>query len=125
MSRLRGAMRASTLRAPAPGAVLAGLDSFAAHMDDVAGASVFYGLLEVGTGRLTYAAAGHPAPLVVRPDGGTEFLPITPRPPLGTVPDAGVEVREHLLEEGATLVLFSDGAVAGSGDGPVHGLNRL
>ena len=125
MSRLRGAMRASTLRDPEPEVVLAGLDTFAAQMDDVEGASVFYGLLEVATGRLTYAAAGHPAPLVVQPDGSTEFLPITPRPPLGTVPDAGAEVREHVLEQGATLVLFSDGAVAGSPDGPASGLARL
>jgi anti-anti-sigma factor len=125
MSRLRGAMRASTLRDPSPGVVLAGLDTFAAQMDDVEGASVFYGLLDVATGRLSYAAAGHPAPLVVQPDGSTEFLPVTPRPPLGTVPDAGAEVREHVLDQGATLVLFSDGAVAGSADGPVHGLARL
>ena len=125
MSRLRGAMRASTLRDPSPAAVLAGLDSFAAQMEDVEGASVFYGLLEVATGRLTYAAAGHPAPLVVQPDGSTGFLPITPRPPLGTVPDARVEVREHLLDEGATIVLFSDGAVAGAADGPAQGLARL
>ena len=49
--------------------VLAALDAFAAQMDDVEGASVFYGVLDAGTGRLAYTAAGHPAPLVVHADG--------------------------------------------------------
>jgi anti-anti-sigma factor len=125
MSRLRGALRSSTLRDPSPAAVLAGLDGVAAQMDDVAGASIFYGLLDVGTGRLSYAVAGHPPPLVVHADGTTTFLPVSPRPPLGTVPDAGTVVREHVLELGDTVVLFSDGALAGSPLGPAHGLARL
>jgi anti-anti-sigma factor len=125
MGRLRGALRSTTLRDPSPAAVLAGLDGVAAQMEDVAGASVFYGLLDVGTGRLSYAVAGHPPPLIVHEDGTTAFLPVSPRPPLGTVPDAGTEVREHVLELGDTVVLFSDGAVAGAPEGPAHGLARL
>jgi anti-anti-sigma factor len=125
MSRLRGALRATILRDPAPAAVISALDSFAAQMEDVEGASVFYGLLDVGSGRFTYAAAGHPAPLLVHPDGETSFLPLTARPPLGSVPGSTTTVREQVLEEGATLVLYSDGAVAGSPDGPVVGLSRL
>src|SRR5688500_7867540 len=74
MSRLRGAMRSSALRDPSPRAVLRALDAFAAEMDDVEGASVCYGVLDVGTGRLVYGAAGHPAPLIVHADGSTEFL---------------------------------------------------
>jgi len=125
MSRLRGALRSTTLRDPAPAAVLAALDGFAAQMEDVEGASVFYGLLDVGTGRLSYAVAGHPAPLVVGPDGSTSLLPVRPRPPLGSLPGTETVVEEHVLEEGATLVLFSDGATAGTPDGPGHGLRRL
>ena len=56
--------------------MLAALDAFAAQMDDVEGASVFYGVLDAGTGTLTYAAAGHPPPLVVHADGRTSFLPV-------------------------------------------------
>src|SRR4051812_23131306 len=110
MSRLRGAMRSTALRDPSPAAVLAALDGFAAQMDDVEGASVFYGLLDIGTGRFAYAVAGPPAPLVLHADGGTSFLPVPPRPPLGAAPDAGIAVHEDVLEQGATLILFSDGA---------------
>ena len=122
MSRLRGAMRSSALVDPSPLAVLDALDAFAAVMDDVEGASVCYGVLDAGTGRLVYSAAGHPAPLVVHADGRTEFLPLAARAPLGSLPGSVTEVREHVLGQGATLVLFSNGAVLGA---PDEALDRL
>ncbi len=125
MSRLRGAMRSVALRDPSPAAVVAALDAFAGQMDDVEGASVFYGVLEAATGRLTYAAAGHPAPLLVQADGSAEFLPLTPRPPLGSLPGAPTVAAAAQLPQGATLVLFSDGAVATSGSLSAEGLDRL
>jgi anti-sigma regulatory factor (Ser/Thr protein kinase)/anti-anti-sigma regulatory factor len=125
MSRLRGAMRSTALRDPSPRTVLAALDAFAAEMDDVEGASVFYGVLDAGTGSLTYGAAGHPPPLVVHADGRTSFLPGTPRPPLGSLPDVKTEIAEHVLEQGDTLVLFSNGAIAGSAPVPGEALQRL
>ena len=125
MSRLRGAMRSLALRDPSPAAVVAALDVFAGQMDDVEGASVFYGVLEAATGRLTYAAAGHPAPLLVRADGSAEFLPLDPRPPLGSLPGAPSVAATEVLPQGATLVLFSDGAVATSGSLSAEGLDRL
>jgi anti-anti-sigma factor len=125
MSRLRGAMRASALSDPSPGAVLVALDAFAAQMEDVEGASVCYAVLDAATGRLSYAAAGHPAPLVVGADGTARALPVVPRPPLGSVPGSVTEVLEHRLEQGATLVLVSDGAVVGALPGPEDALERL
>jgi anti-anti-sigma factor len=125
MSRLRGAMRSTALRDPSPRVVLAALDAFAAQMDDVEGASVFYGVLDVGTGVLTYGAAGHPPPLVVHADGRTSFLQGTPRPPLGSLPDVTTEISEQVLEQGATLVLFSNGAITGGAPAPDEALSRL
>jgi len=125
MSRLRGAMRSTALRDPAPPAVLADLDAFAAPMDDVEGASVFYGVLDSATGVLTYTTAGHPAPLVVGSDGSASFLPVTPRPPLGSMPDSGTPVHEFVVEQGATLVLFSNGALAGAGSDWSDASDRL
>ncbi len=125
MSRLRGAMRSSALRDPAPAAVLAALDDFAAQMDDVQGASVFYAVLDAATGALTFAAAGHPPPLLVDADGGSTYLPVTARPPLGTLPGAATPVARAQLEPGDTLVLYSDGAVAAAGPPPSQGLERL
>ncbi|RFU19559.1 SpoIIE family protein phosphatase [Geodermatophilus marinus] len=125
MSRLRGAMRSAALRDPTPAAVIGALDAFAAQMEDVEGASVFYGLLEAGTGRLVYAAAGHPTPLVVHPDGRSAPLPLVARPPLGSVPGVPTVVSTAVLEPGATLVLYSDGALATAGQHPADSMARL
>jgi anti-anti-sigma factor len=62
---------------------------------------------------------------VVHADGSTTFLPVTPRPPLGSLPGVVTDVAEHVLEQGATLVLFSNGAVAGAGPEPDEALQRL
>jgi serine phosphatase RsbU (regulator of sigma subunit)/anti-sigma regulatory factor (Ser/Thr protein kinase)/anti-anti-sigma regulatory factor len=124
MSRLRGAMRSSAQRDPSPAAVVGALDAFAAAMDDVEGASVFYGVLDVADGDLVYTAAGHPAPLVVRADGTADVLPVVPRPPLGSLPEAGLPIGRARLGQGETLVLYSDGALAPAG-GPTVGLARL
>ena len=124
MSRLRGAMRSSALQDPSPAAVLQSLDALAAQMDDVEGASVFYGVLDASSGELTYTAAGHPAPLIAHADGTTSFLPVTPRPPLGSLPGSPAPVHERVLAPGETLVLFSNGAVAGTDD-PALALHRL
>jgi anti-sigma regulatory factor (Ser/Thr protein kinase)/anti-anti-sigma regulatory factor len=125
MSRLRGALRSTALRDPAPGSVLAALDEFATQMDDVEGASVFYAVLDAATGELSYTGAGHPAPLIVHSDGSTSFLPLTPRPPLGSIPQSGRPVRTARIEQGCTLVLFSDGAVPAAGSDHGGGLERL
>src|SRR5215210_4970056 len=125
MSRLRGALRSTAQRDPAPASVLAALDDFATQMDDVEGASVFYAVLDAATGELIYTGAGHPAPLIVHRDGQTSFLPLTPRPPLGSIPESGRPVRTARIEEGGTLVLFSDGAVPASDGKDGNGLERL
>ena len=125
MSRLRGAMRSTLLRDSEPAAVLAALDAFAAEMEDIEGTSVFYGVLDAATGRLVYSAAGHPAPLVVGADGSTTWLEVTPRPPLGSLPGAPAPVHEDVLAQGATLVLFSNGAVAHTDEVPAESLGRL
>ncbi|MGY1643120.1 SpoIIE family protein phosphatase [Geodermatophilus sp. SYSU D00703] len=125
MSRLRGAMRSVALRDPSPEAVVAALDAFAVEMEDVEGSSVFYGVLEASTGLLTYAAAGHPAPLLVEEEGSASFLPLTPRPPLGSLPGTPTVVATAQVPQGATLVLYSDGAVSASGPPPAQGLSRL
>jgi anti-anti-sigma factor len=125
MSRLRGAMRSCALSDPSPERVLTALDVFAAEMEDVEGASVFYGLFDALSGRLTYTAAGHPAPLLVHADGRTSFLPVTPRPPLGSVPGAPIPVAEVQLGRGETVLLYSDGALAGTAATAADGPARL
>lgn len=67
-------------------------------------------------GRLTIANAGHCPPLVVRRDGTIEEIAAT-GPILGVLPRAAWTSVTTTLEEGDTLVLYSDGVT----EALVHG----
>ena len=61
------------------------------------------GSLEVALG-----SAGHPAPLLLRPDGELRQLGGGGLP-LGIFPDAGTGLEQHELSAGDTLIFYSDG----------------
>jgi phosphoserine phosphatase RsbU/P len=70
--------------------------------------SLFFCLLDGNTGDLTFANAGHNPPLILRANGENEQLSGS-GPVLGITPST--EYREHRshLDEGDTLLIYSDG----------------
>jgi phosphoserine phosphatase RsbU/P len=75
--------------------------------------TIWYGVYHRPTGRLRYASAGHPSPILVS-DAGEErgkakSLPAT-GVPVGFLPVATYESKECTLTGPARLFLFSDGA---------------
>jgi serine phosphatase RsbU (regulator of sigma subunit) len=58
--------------------------------------------------RVTLASAGHPAPMLVHPDGRLHQFKGGGLP-LGIFPDAGPGVEEHELSPGDVLLFYSDG----------------
>lgn len=70
--------------------------------------TIWYGVLQVSTGRLRYSAAGHPPAVIVRPDQEIETLG-APALPIGCYDDATFAVRESTFTAGAHLYVFSDG----------------
>ncbi|MBL7222185.1 MAG: PP2C family protein-serine/threonine phosphatase [Phycisphaerae bacterium] len=71
--------------------------------------TAIYGVLDVSTLTLTYARAGHPAPVLVRRDGAFEPLEADGCL-LGVFDDAEFESREVSLDPGDRIVLYTDGA---------------
>jgi phosphoserine phosphatase RsbU/P len=70
--------------------------------------SFFYGVLDTALGSLTYANAGHFAPVLVRADGSTERL-TSGGPVLGVIGDASYQ-QGHVAVNGADrLICFTDG----------------
>ena len=70
--------------------------------------TLFYGLLETGSGRLDYVCAGHPYPLIRRRDGelvtlGSGSFPLGLRPGLEPAADSAE------LKRGDLLLLYTDG----------------
>lgn len=74
-------------------------------------ATLVYGTVDVATGEMVIANAGHPEPLLRRVDGTVEALDVPRHPPLGVVSAERFEVRRICLEPGDVLVLMTDGVV--------------
>jgi adenylate cyclase len=71
--------------------------------------TLFAGVLDLRTGELTYAGAGHDAPFVL--DGRTPPRQLMPAggPPLGCVDDFVYPLEQAQLAPGETILLFTDG----------------
>ncbi|MFJ1969703.1 SpoIIE family protein phosphatase [Streptomyces sp. NPDC087903] len=101
-----------------PDELLTHLDDLVTHLaayengEDVAelGATCLYAVYDPVTRRLTLAAAGHPAPALVLPDGTARLVTMTPGPPLG-VGGLPFEATELELPEGAVVALYTDGLI--------------
>jgi serine phosphatase RsbU (regulator of sigma subunit) len=88
-------------------------------------ATVFVAALDLGSGRLRYANAGHNPALLVRAGGGVERLGAT-GVPIALLPAATYGAAEAVLEPGDLLLLYTDGFVeATDPDGAEFGLDRL
>jgi serine phosphatase RsbU (regulator of sigma subunit) len=90
------------------------LDRFASRTEGARGATVCLALLDPADGSVRYACAGHPPPLVVRPDGATRYLPAPGGVPLGVAgPDP--ETGTAFLRPGDLLLAYSDGLIERAG----------
>lgn len=110
MGRLRTAVHTlANLELP-PEEVLAHLNDIVGDLGDDCFATCLYAVYDPASGSCTMARAGHPPPLLVRPDGTAERLDIEPDPPLGAAepPFSTTELR---LPGHSLLVLYTDGLV--------------
>lgn len=71
-------------------------------------ASVFFALLDPGTGEMHYVNAGHESPMIFRHGGGTELLDITGGV-IGLFPIARFTVGTTRLGEGDLVFAYTDG----------------
>ena len=124
MGQLRGAVGALA-QAMRPGRLLERLDMFVENVPAAATATIACVELEAATGRLRYACAGHPPPLVVSPDGRTRFLWEGRSAPLGSMLGETREDAVEALAEGETLVMYTDGLVERRDDSLDAGFERL
>ncbi|WP_323792698.1 SpoIIE family protein phosphatase [Nocardioides sp.] len=134
MGQLRGLLRAvAVFSGGGPGDVLRGVDHALRTLDIEATATAVVARLEQtpderrrGLRRLRWSNAGHPQPVVLHADGSVEGLERQDYDLLLGL-DAEAERLEHevVLEEGATVLLFTDGLVERRGEDLDTGLERL
>jgi serine/threonine-protein kinase RsbW len=123
MGQLRGAVRALA-QTTGPARLLERLDAFVETVPTAATATLAYVELDPADGEIRYACAGHPPPLVASADGRTRFLWEGRSPPLGATLGDRDDASDR-LEEGETLVLYTDGLVERRSEGIDEGLERL
>lgn len=125
MGRLRTAVHTfSSLDLPVD-EVLGNVDDLVVRMDNeestgdaaeghegegVTGATCLYAVYDPVAGACTMARAGHPEPMVVRPDGTVTCPGVPASAPLG-LGGYPFETAELSLPEGSQLVLYTDGLV--------------
>jgi serine phosphatase RsbU (regulator of sigma subunit) len=130
MGQVRNLLRgiAYTLCEP-PAAVLSTLDRALRDLDVGTYATVVVANVEErpeqsGTGRRTlrWSNAGHPPPVLLRPDGTTRVLDSDPNRLLGVSPDVDRQDHDTTLEPGDVVLFYSDGLVERRGTDLDEGL---
>lgn len=127
---VRYTIRAVTLKVDRPSEVLAALnEAMLQQLPEDRFCTVACVRLEPEDGSpgvgLDVSRAGHPPPLVVRPDGSVEEVGCSGRV-LGVFPDAELQDTPLRLMPGEVLVLYTDGVTeARSPDGEFFGEERL
>jgi anti-sigma regulatory factor (Ser/Thr protein kinase) len=87
-------------------------------------ATCVYAVYDATDGTCEIASAGHLPPLLLRSGGESEFLDVSPAPPLG-VGEGMIESRMFTIDDGGILVLYTDGLVENRGQDIDDGLARL
>ena len=81
----------------------------AAESVDCMFVTVFYGIIDVNTGAVTYCNAGHNPPYILKRKGEISPLPMSTDPMAGAIDGITYHEGTLQLESGDALVMFTDG----------------
>ena len=88
--------------------------------------TAFAGILDLASGELVYASAGHDAPFLLQAGGRLRQLETRGGPPLGAVEHFRFPVDRDRCERGAVLLLYTDGVTeAQNPGGSLFSVERL
>jgi serine phosphatase RsbU (regulator of sigma subunit) len=86
--------------------------------------TMIYLAVHAATGAVAVGCAGHPAPLLVAPDGSVEQLHVSGLA-LGVEPGQTYEETSATVERGGALVVYTDGVIEARREGEFYGVERL
>ncbi|MEU2060473.1 SpoIIE family protein phosphatase [Streptomyces sp. NPDC013455] len=115
MGQIRTGVRAYTTVGQAPHEVMSSTNRLLIDLAADLFASCLYLRLDPARGRAVMARAGHPPPLLRRPDGRVRVLDLAGGPLLGIDASAVYPTTEVSLAPGSVLVLYTDGLVESPG----------
>ncbi|MFE2042321.1 SpoIIE family protein phosphatase [Streptomyces sp. NPDC059477] len=115
MGQIRTAVRAYTTVGQPPHEVMSSTNRLLIELGSDLFASCLYLRLDPVRGRAVMARAGHPPPLLRRPDGQVRVLDLAGGPLLGIDSAAAYPTTEVELAPGSVLVLYTDGLIESPG----------
>ncbi|MFD5425140.1 SpoIIE family protein phosphatase [Streptomyces sp. NPDC127084] len=125
MGQLRSAVHAFALAGLEPADVVSGTNRLLSDLDPAHFATCCYVRLDPATGDAQAVRAGHPQPLIRRPDGTTEVLDLAGGLILGVDPAEAYPVSELSIKPGEVLALFTDGLIERPGRDIDIGIEQL
>ncbi|MFJ4557538.1 PP2C family protein-serine/threonine phosphatase [Streptomyces massasporeus] len=125
MSQLRTALRAYAVDGDSPGRLLTRLHRFLHHLQPDLYATAVIARFHPDEPTLTWAAAGHPPPVLRLPDGTVRTLDAKPGAMLGIPLTQEIADHTEQLAPGSTLALYTDGLVERRAQGIDPGIERL
>ncbi|AOR36866.1 PAS sensor protein [Streptomyces fodineus] len=115
MGQIRTGVRAYTTVGQAPHEVMSSTNRLLIDLGTELFASCLYLRLDPAGGKAVMARAGHPPPLLRRPDGRVRVLDLAGGPLLGIDAAAVYPTTEVSFAPGSVLVLYTDGLVEAPG----------
>lgn len=115
MGQIRTAVRAYTTVGQTPAEVMRSTNRLLIDLGAELFASCLYLRLDPRRGRAVMARAGHPPPLLRRPDGRVRVLDLAGGPLLGIDGSAVYPTTEVDLAPGSVLALYTDGLIESPG----------
>ncbi|MXM67301.1 SpoIIE family protein phosphatase [Streptomyces sp. HUCO-GS316] len=115
MGQIRTAVRAYTTVGQAPGDVMRSTNRLLIDLGSDRFASCLYLRLDPARGKAVMARAGHPPPLLRRPDGKVRVLDLAGGPLLGIDGSAPYPTTDVDLAPGSVLALYTDGLIEAPG----------
>jgi serine phosphatase RsbU (regulator of sigma subunit) len=125
MGTLRHVLRAYAWPGAGPASVIRRVDELALGPEPGALATLVYAIYDPARRQLHWSSAGHPPPLLVRPDGRADYLLGANSTLVGVGPDVDRTERRATLDVGTTLVLYTDGLVETRDASLATGMDRL
>ncbi|GAA0430979.1 hypothetical protein Aca07nite_17540 [Actinoplanes capillaceus] len=126
MGQLRSAIRALATAENGPARLLEGLDRFCERVESARMATVVYAEIDLLSGELAYATAGHLPLLLHEPAGPPQYLMQARSAPLGSRAGDRRRVEDRIrLTGGSRLLLYTDGLIERRGRGLDRGFEIL
>jgi GAF domain-containing protein/anti-sigma regulatory factor (Ser/Thr protein kinase) len=125
MAQLRTALRAYAAEGSDAATTVERVNRLMWQLGPTVMTTLVYAVIDPGAESLGLVNAGHPPPLVIRPDGDADYLPLQGTLALGASPLASYRCDAHPFPTGSTIVLYTDGLVERRGHSIDDGLEQL